>query len=390
MADILKWCGSLTLDNVILLIMMIFAIIGAIDRTLDNRYGYGAAFEEGFGTMGPLALAVAAVYAAAPLIARCLTPIATSISDIIGSDSGTLPGLLISADMGGYAICTQMASSDALGNFGGLIIASTVGTIWFFTIPIALSILKEDDLPLLAAGLLCGLVTMPIGCFVGGLLMNTTTFTLSLSAIVYNILPLMALAIVVGAALWFIPNKTINFFRILGKIVIAVITLLTAVLIFEQVTGIHTPILGTLVTEDESGSTMFNQGLLLCGKIAIVLAGAFPMIKWLQKHCSGIFRRIGNSLGINSVASIGLLSSCANCIPTFATMKDMDSRGKLLNSAFIAGGSFALGDFLGFAAGVEPKMVFPMIGAKLTCGITAIILAQLLYPVLQKRLGIHS
>ena len=62
-----------------MMVMMIFMIVGAIDRMLGNKFGYGEEFEKGFSAMGPLALAMAGVIAAAPLLAQMLGPIISPI-----------------------------------------------------------------------------------------------------------------------------------------------------------------------------------------------------------------------------------------------------------------------------------------------------------------------
>ena len=48
-----EWVGNLSINSVIIFIMMIFMIVGAIDRIRGNKLGYGEQFEEGFNAMGP-------------------------------------------------------------------------------------------------------------------------------------------------------------------------------------------------------------------------------------------------------------------------------------------------------------------------------------------------
>ena len=69
----------------------------------------------------------------------------------------------------------QMAGSEAVGNFSGLILGTMMGPTIVFTIPVALSIIKKSDRPYLGAGILAGLITVPIGCIVGGLV--TVSYT---------------------------------------------------------------------------------------------------------------------------------------------------------------------------------------------------------------------
>ena len=46
------------INDIIIYIMVIFMIIGGIDKILGNKFGYGEKFEEGFMAMGSLALAM--------------------------------------------------------------------------------------------------------------------------------------------------------------------------------------------------------------------------------------------------------------------------------------------------------------------------------------------
>ena len=57
-------------------------------------------------------------------------------------------------------------------------------------------------------------------------------------------------------------------------------------------------------------------------------------------------------------------------------MKDMNNKGKVINVAFAVSAAFTFGDHLGFTAGFNADMIFPMIIAKLVGGITAVLLAM--------------
>ena len=70
-----EWASTLSINKVIIFIMMIFMIVGAIDKIRGNKLGYGEQFDEGFNAMGPLAAAMAGVVAAAPVLAIILKPI---------------------------------------------------------------------------------------------------------------------------------------------------------------------------------------------------------------------------------------------------------------------------------------------------------------------------
>lgn len=65
-SSVQEWVSTLSINKVIIFIMMIFMIVGAIDKIRGNKLGYGEQFDEGFNAMGPLAAAMAGVVAAAP------------------------------------------------------------------------------------------------------------------------------------------------------------------------------------------------------------------------------------------------------------------------------------------------------------------------------------
>ena len=63
----------------------------------------------------------------------------------------------------------------------------------------------------------------------------------------------------------------------------------------------------------------------------------------------------------------------------------MNQKSRLLVLTFSISATFVLGDHLGFVAGVDSEMIFPMIVSKMTAGITALLLANLLAPRLLKK-----
>lgn len=90
--------------------------------------------------------------------------------------------------------------------------------------------------------------------------------------------------------------------------------------------------------------------------------------------------KVGSSLKMNDMAAGGMLATLANNIPMFSMMSKMDNRGKVINCAFAVCASFALGDHLGFTAGVMSEMIFPMIVGKLAGGVFGIFVAIMMMP----------
>ena len=88
----------------------------------------------------------------------------------------------------------ELASNETMGNFSGLILGTMMGPTLVFTIPVALSIIKKKDRAYLGAGILAGMITIPIGCIVGGLVMNMTPYKMNILTILINLIPVIIIA----------------------------------------------------------------------------------------------------------------------------------------------------------------------------------------------------
>lgn len=352
------------INEIIIYIMVLFMIIGAIDKCFGNRFGYGEKFEEGIMAMGALALAMVGVISLAPVLAKILRPIISPAYTMLGADPAMFATTLLANDMGGYPLAMELALSPEAGKFAGLILGAMMGPTLVFTIPIALGIIEKEDRPYLAKGILAGMITIPIGCLAGGL---TAGFPLEL--VVSNILPIIIFSALISLGLWKIPEKMTNGFTVFGKGVVIVITIGLAASIIETLTGIVVI----------PGMAPITDGIEIVGSIAITLAGAFPLVLFLTRVLNKPLTKLGESLGMNEKAAAGLIATLANNIPMFGLMKDMDKRGKIINVAFAVSGAFVFGDHLGFTAGVDSQMIFPMVVGKLVGGITAVILAKFMF-----------
>ena len=386
-SSVSNWVHNLSINSVIMMIMMIFMIVGAVDKIRGNKKGYGEKFEEGFNAIGPLALSMAGVVAAAPVLAQVLGPIIKPLYTVFGADPSMFATTLLACDMGGYPLAMQLAGDQAIGNFAGLILGTMMGPTIVFTIPVALGIIDKKDRGYLGAGVLAGMITIPIGCVIGGIAMTAMTpYKLSIVRILQNLIPVIIIAGLIVFGLWVAPAKMINGFNKFGTGVTVVITALTAIAVFEQITGIMFPLFDQMATKDATtGLSPLDSGLLTCGQIGIVLIGAFPMVEWITRTFGGALKKLGSALGINETASAGMVANLANNIAMFNIFSGMDPKGKLLNVAFAVSAAFVFGDHLGFTAGVNQTMVTPVIIGKLTAGITALIVANILSPKLLEK-----
>ncbi len=349
--------------EIVIWIMAVFAVLGGLDRIFGNRLGLGHHFEEGILSMGSLALAMIGVICLAPVLANLLKPIIVPVYSLLGADAAMFAGTLLACDMGGGPLALEMASDPQAAMLGGVLTGSMMGATIVFTIPIALGILQPEDRPALAKGVLCGIVTIPLGIFVGGLVAG-----FPIGMVARNLIPIILIAIAISLGLWKAEKAIIKGFTVFGKIVTAIITVGLVAAIVESLTGF------TII----SGMAPITEGFETVGAIAIVLAGAFPLVFAITKLLEKPLTRLGKALGINDTAAAGLVASLANSIATFGMVKDMDSRGKIVNIAFAVSAAFVLGDHLGFTAGFAPEMLISVIVGKLAGGISAVAVALFL------------
>ncbi|EQG20042.1 ethanolamine utilization, EutH family protein [Clostridioides difficile P71] len=338
-------------------------VLGAIDKCIGNKFGLGEQFEEGIMAMGSLAVAMVGVICLAPVLADVLRPIVVPVFNILGADPAMFAGSLLANDMGGAPLALELAKDPNAGLFGGLIVGAMMGPTIVFIIPVALGIIEKDDQKFLATGILAGIITIPIGAFVGGLVAG-----FELMMVLRNLVPIIIFAVVIALGLLKLENAMIKGFTYFGKGVVIVITLGLAAAIVEALTGIVVI----------PGMKPIGEGIEIVGDIAIVLAGAFPLVFVITKVFNKPLMALGKVLGMNDVSAAGLVASLANCIPMFGMMKDMDNRGKIINVAFSVSAAFVFGDHLGFTAGFNANMITPMIVAKLVGGITAVLLAMVI------------
>ena len=353
----------MSINEVIVYLMVIFMVLGAADRIIGNRFGLGEKFEEGITAMGSLALAMIGIICLAPVLAEVLRPVVVPFYQFLGADPAMFAGTILANDMGGAPLAKELALTEQAGQFGGLIVGSMLGPTIVFTIPVGLGIIRAEDRPALATGVLAGVITVPIGSFAGGLAAGFPVMM-----VLRNLIPIALFAVLIALGLAFVPRGMVKGFQVFGRIVVILITVGLAAGIVQALTPL------TLIP----GLAPIEEGVSIVGSIAIVLAGAFPLVYVITK----VFRRplmaLGRALGMNEVAAAGMVATLANNIPMFQMLHDMDRRGKIVNVAFAVSAAFVFGDHLGFTAGFDDTMIFPMIVGKLVGGVTAVAVALFL------------
>ena len=353
----------MSVHEILIGVMAAFAIVGALDRILGNRFGLGQEFENGILAMGSLALSMIGIIALSPVLATVLRPVVVPVFTFLGADPAMFAGTILANDMGGGALARELTTDPQAAGLGGVITGSMLGATIVFTIPVALGILPREDRPFLAKGILCGIVTIPVGVLAAGLVAGYPILM-----VLRNLIPIVLIGGLIALGLWKAEKGMIKGFGIFGKGVVAVITIGLAAAIFKALTG----------WEIIPGMNEIEEGFQTVGDIAIVLAGAFPLVFAITRLLRKPLLKLGSLLGINDTAAAGLVASLANSIATFGMVKDMDDRGKVVNIAFAVSAAFVFGDHLGFTAGFAPELLPAVIVGKLVGGISAVAVALFL------------
>lgn len=351
----------MSFHEIVIALMAGLALLGALDRIFGNRWGLGKEFEEGILAMGSLALAMVGIVCLAPVLAGVLRPVVVPVFGFLGADPAMFAGTILACDMGGGSLAAEMTSDPQAALLGGVLTGSMLGATLVFTIPVAMGILEERDRPAMAKGILCGIVTIPLGVLAGGLAAGFPA-----SMVLRNLIPIVLIAALIALGLWRAENAMVKGFAVFGKGVIVLVTVGLAAAIVQALTGF------VLIP----GMAPISEAFETVGSIAIILAGAFPLVAVITRLLRKPLMRAGKLLGINDAAAAGLIASLANSIAAFGMVKEMNHRGKVINIAFAVSAAFVFGDHLGYTAGFAPQMLLSMIVGKLTGGISAVAVAM--------------
>ena len=327
--------------------MLAFAVVAAIDRIFGSRLGLGTELDKGINMLGPLTLAMAGVMVLSPYIAELLSGVRDSFPEFL--DFSIIPASIFANDSGGAQLAVDLARNPELGLFNGLIVASMMGVTITFTIP---------------------MITIPVGCIVGGVMLGIGILPLLL-----NLVPMLVLLVAVAIGIIKFRQITLKIFSVLGWIIRMLITVGLVIGIVEFLTDFR--ILPTSMPLSEAMITIVN--------IACIMAGAFPLLYVVGLIFKKPFGYLGRALRINETSALGLLSTVATSLTTFGMINEMDKRGITINAAFAVSAAFVFVDHLAFTISYNSAYLPAMIVSKLISGISAILLACLLMRLDEKK-----
>ena len=344
--------------------ILIFALVGAADFLIGKRFGVGKEFEKGFSLFAPMALSMLGMIVLAPAIGVWLTPVFDGFYNLFKIDPSIIPASLLANDMGGTPLAQAVCKSEEMGNYNAFVVSSMMGCVISFTIPFSLGLVNKDRHKELFFGLLCGIVTIPVGCFVSGLICG-----LNVLALLLNLLPLFVISAIVAVALIFVPKICIKCFTVFGYF-----------MKFLSIVGLGCSIF-TFLTKIEISPHFesFENAAFVCANACVTLSGALPLMFVISKLLKKPLDKLGAKIGINGISTLSLLSNLVTNASVFGVSDKMDKKGLVLNSAFAVSAAFVFGGHLAFTMAFDSSYAIPMIVGKLISGVCGLLLAIVLY-----------
>ncbi len=342
--------------------MIAVAVLAAIDRVFGCKMGLGKEFEKSVSMIAPLALSMAGILVLAPAISALLQEIADYFPEFL--DFSVIPSLVLANDMGGAHLAKDLASDDNLGYFNGLITASMMGATVSFTIPFSIQVTKKENHSDIFFGILCGMITIPVGLIIGGLICG-----ISFIHLLFNLIPLIILVVIIAIGIIKFERITIKIFSVVAWLIKAVITAGLVFGIIQYLTG------KSLIP----GMDNLNNAMDIIINIMCIMAGALPLFFILKKLMAPLLRILAKKFGINVTSAFGFLTTIGTSVSTYEMMDNMDKKGIVLNAAFSVSASFTFVDHLAFTVSFNEDYIFPMIVAKIVAGISAVLFADLMY-----------
>ena len=349
---------------VLKIVILIFSVIGALDWLFGSKFGVGKEFERAFSLFAPMSLSMLGMIVIAPAIGVLLTPLFDGFYNAFGIDPSIIPASLLANDMGGMTIAQSICKSETIGNYCAFVVSSMMGCLISFTLPFSLGLVNKDRHNELFYGILCGIATIPVGSFIGGLFCGVSALDLLLT-----LLPLILLSIIIGLALVFCRRTCIKAFSAFGSFMRFLSLLGLVLAIFSFLTEIQI---------SEHLDTFLNAAAV-CANACVTLSGALPFMFIATKLLNKPMSRLGAHLGINGTSALALLGSLVTNASSFGVAEKMDKKGLVLNSAFAVSASFVFGSHLAYTMAQNADYVFPMMIGKIISGIFAVLLALLIY-----------
>lgn len=341
--------------NAFIVIMLVFAAIGFIDKFLGGRLGLEVKFDSGLYTMGMMVIPIVSICTVGTEFIRRHTEQVMDLSDHLFFDPSMIIGAILAPDMGGYFISREIAATPQLLVLSGVVLGTLLGQAITFQMPVFMASIDKQDYPFLFRGFIVGIIMIPAGLIVAELMLR-----MPIGLFLRQFIPILVICAGLAVCLRFVPEGTTRFFMGFARVINWLFYIMFAV----AVIGVFVPSLAYASKES------VEEAILIVFKSAIIIAGALVLseliLKFFRKGISGVAERIG----INGTAAVSLLMTCATSLAVMPLYGRMDDKGKEIVAAFSLSGSFVIGGSLAFVSNVtDGYTVLIFVVTKFVCGI---------------------
>lgn len=341
--------------NIFIFLILFLSILGLLDKILNNKLGLVKSFNKGIDSMGSLALSMVGFYCVAVTFVSHHIETISQLSSSLHLDPSVIVSCLLAPDMGGYAIAHSLTQDSHMLILTGVVITSTIGTVFCFQLPVFLTTLKSEDLTPFIQGLVFGIVTLP-------LILLPLAIYLKIENIFFVLLPVFVICGLLVVGLLVLYKQTIAFLGRFGEGV----RILSLVLFGMVVVQLY------FSNVQFSSYDLIEEAMVVVLKCSIIASGSMILCDLIIKFFSRYINWLGEKLGLNNYSVIGLFLGFASSIAMLPLFNQMDYKGKVMNAACSVSGAYVLGSQLGFIASVSSSQgVMLFMISKIVAGILA-------------------
>lgn len=347
--------------NIFVVLMLCFAVLGLLDEILGGKLGFMPDFERGLTTMGGLAMSTVGFYSIGVSYVQNHAEAFAAAAEHMPFDPSLVVGCLLAPDMGALGIAQKVAASASIAIFTGSMVSGGLGATVGYQLPVFLAAVRKDEIPELMRGFIFGLIMLPAGLIVGGLMLG-----LSLSQLFFNMIPVLVLCAVLILAFVTVPSQTTRCLIVIGNGIRIISFLFFGIAVFSVFVPQYAVVDSVLVSEM----------LYMVLRMVIVACGGLVLSHIALDKLKKPIEAMGRFLGVNNESVVGLFLSCTQSLAMLPLFSQMDRRGKIINAAFSVAGAYVIGGQMAFVASLVPaSAVTPYMANKFIAGVLAVILA---------------
>lgn len=348
--------------DIFIQIMVVFCLIGLLDKLLGNRFGLAPSFDRGIDAVGGLALSMMGFYCVATTFFRNNMVAINNLALKFHLEPSIIGSSFLAPDMGGYNIASALTTNENLVIVGGLLVTSSIGCVISWTLPVFLAALKDESLTDFIKGLLYGIIVLPI-------VMIPLCIYLQVNPMV--LLPVFIICAILLACLVFLAKETIKVLDKFGQF----IKIVSYILFGMVITQLYFPSFAYVPFD------LVQEAMIVVLKCGIIMSGSLVLSDLILSLFSRQIKHFSRMVGLDPYSIIGLILSCATAVAIIPFFDKMDKRGRIMNGAFNVAGAYFAGAQLGFVSGASSaKGVLFYLIFKVAAGILAILAAYIFEP----------